>query len=104
MGFHLPITDDYSDGGGSLGWMNAVVTVRITPLHPFGQPRKYTADAGCNLRHLGQWGDTMLPFSREEPVMIGMHSTKFLVCLGRVLTFNQEYLMFVLSILTSGYP
>jgi hypothetical protein len=36
---------------------------------------KFGADTGCNLRPLCQWGDAMLPISREEPVMsLGGHS------------------------------
>jgi hypothetical protein len=38
-------------------------------------PTKFGADTGCNLRPLHQWGDAMLPISREEPVMsLGGHS------------------------------
>jgi hypothetical protein len=38
-------------------------------------PTKFGAVTGCNLRPLGQWGDAMLPISREEQVMsLGGHS------------------------------
>jgi hypothetical protein len=32
-------------------------------------PTQYTADMGCALRPLCQWGDAMPRISREEPVM-----------------------------------
>jgi hypothetical protein len=65
MGFHSPITNDYSDVWDEC----SCCCLHNSPLCSVW-PTQFAADMGCNLRPLQQqWGDAMPPISREELVM-----------------------------------
>jgi hypothetical protein len=64
MGFRLPITNDYSDI-----WDECHCHCSHNPLHPIW-PTQYTADSGCNLKPLHQWGDAMPLNPRENTLRI----------------------------------
>jgi len=63
MGFHPPVTDDSVDH-----WDEWRCCCHHNPPAPIW-PTQYTADMGCNLWPLHQWGDATSPISTEELVL-----------------------------------